>query len=61
MGVSTLDPRLQYDEFTFPRRLDNSKMVLTEKEMFQFYISVPCDEYGIASHNWITFDFVSQL
>ncbi|MGL3693821.1 replication initiation factor domain-containing protein [Acinetobacter sp. LA-1] len=57
MGVTTLDPRLQYDEFTFPRRLDNCKMVLTEKGNVPVLHSVPCDEYGIASHDWITFGF----
>ena len=57
MGVTTLDPRLQYDEFTFPRRLDNCKMVLTDKGNVPVLHSVPCDEYGIASHDWITFGF----
>ena len=57
MGVTTLDPRLQYDEFTFPRRLDNCKMVLTEKGNVPVLHSVPCDEYGIASHDWVTFGF----
>ena len=57
MGVSVSDPRLKCDEFTFPRKLDNVKMVLTEKGNVPILHSVSCDEYGIASHDWVTFSF----
>ncbi|QIZ61746.1 replication protein [Acinetobacter indicus] len=57
MGVTASDPRLKYDEFTFPRRLDNCKMILTDKGNQPILHSVPSDEYGIASHDWITFSF----
>lgn len=57
MGVTVSDPRLACDEFTFPRKLDNVKMVLTEKGNVPILHSVPCDEYGIASHDWVTFSF----
>lgn len=57
MGVTVSDPRLKCDEFTFPRKLDNVKMVLTEKGNVPILHSVPCDEYGIASHDWVTFSF----
>ena len=57
MGVSVSDPRLKCDEFTFPRKLDNVKMVLTEKGNVPILHSVSCDEYGIAAHDWVTFSF----
>lgn len=57
MGVTKVDPRLQFDEFTFPRKLDNQKMVLTEKGSVPVLHSVPCDEYGIAGQDWVTFSF----
>ncbi|MCL6244045.1 replication initiation factor domain-containing protein [Acinetobacter sp. ANC 7200] len=57
MGVTAVDPRLNCDEFTFPRKLDNVKMVLTEKGNVPILHSVSCDEYGIAAHDWVTFSF----
>jgi len=57
MGVTSVDSRLECDQFTFPRKLDNVKMILTEKGNLPVLHSVPCDEYGIASHDWITFSF----
>ncbi|MDN5479591.1 MAG: hypothetical protein L0G39_21915, partial [Chryseobacterium sp.] len=57
MGVTSVDSRLECNQFTFPRKLDNVKMILTEKGNLPVLHSVPCDEYGIASHDWITFSF----
>jgi len=57
MGVTAVDPRLKCDEFTFPRKLDNVKMVITEKGNVPILHSVSCDEYGIAAHDWVTFSF----
>jgi phage replication initiation protein len=57
MGVTVSDPRLKCDEFTFPRKLDNVKMVITEKGNVPILHSVSCDEYGIAAHDWVTFSF----
>ena len=57
MGVTNVDSRLKTDEFTFPRKLDNVKMILTDKGNVPVLHSVPSDEYGIASHDWITFSF----
>ena len=57
MGLTSVDSRLQCDHFTFPRKLDNVKMILTEKGNLPILHSVPCDEYGIASHDWITASF----
>lgn len=55
MGVTVSDPRLQSDQFTFPRKLENSKMIMTEKGAVPVLHSVPCDEYGFASLDWVTF------
>ena len=33
------------------------KMVLTDKGQVPVLHSVPCDEYGIAGHDWVTFSF----
>ena len=57
MGVTAVDSRLQCDQLTFPRKLDNQKMVMTDKGQLPVLHSVPCDEYGIAGHDWITFSF----
>lgn len=57
MGVSVSDSRLQFDHLTFPRKLDNQKMILTEKGQLPVLHSVPCDEFGIAGHDWVTFSF----
>lgn len=57
MGVTKVDSRLQFDEFTFPRKLDNQKMILTDKGALPVLHSVSCDEYGIAGHDWVTFSF----
>lgn len=57
MGVTVVDSRLKTDQFTFPRKLDNVKMLLTDKGNVPILHSVPSDEYGIASHDWVTFSF----
>ncbi|EXA63899.1 replication initiation factor domain-containing protein [Acinetobacter baumannii] len=57
MGLTKFDPRLSCDEFTFPRKLDNLKMVVTEDGAVPVLHSVPCDEYSIASLDWVTFSF----
>lgn len=57
MGVTVSDSRLQFDHLTFPRKLDNQKMVMTEKGQLPVLHSVSCDEFGIAGHDWVTFSF----
>lgn len=57
MGVTVSDPRLQFDQLTFPRKLDNQKMIMTDKGQLPVLHSVPFDEFGIAAHDWITFSF----
>ncbi len=60
MGVSVSDSRLQSDQYTFPRKLENSKMIMTEKGAVPVLHSVPCDEYGFASLDWVTFSFCHE-
>jgi len=60
MGVSVSDSRLQSDQFTFPRKLDNQRMIMTEKGAVPVLYSVPSDEYGFASHDWVTFSFLQD-
>lgn len=57
MGVTNFDPRLTCDHFTFPRKLDNLKMVMTDQGVVPVVHSVSCDIHGIASVDWVTFSF----
>ena len=55
MGVSNLQP--QTAEFTFPRKLDNCKLVSTEEGVKPVLFSVPCDIDSVAAVDWVTFSF----
>ncbi|UTO17985.1 replication initiation factor domain-containing protein [Acinetobacter sp. Z1] len=53
--TSTLaDIRLQTDQFTFPRKLDNSQIIVTERGSVPIIHSVPCDREGFASIDWVS-------
>ncbi|HAV5777166.1 TPA: replication protein, partial [Acinetobacter baumannii] len=45
------------EEFTFPRNLDNQKLIKTEDGVLPVLHSVPCDIHGIAAVDWVTFSF----
>ena len=52
---STLaDIRLQTDQYTFPRKLDNSQIIVTERGAVPIIHSVPCDREGFASIDWVS-------
>ena len=60
MGVTISDSRLQSDQFTFPRKLDNLKMMVVDGKNLPVLHSVPCDEYGFASLDWVTFSICHE-
>ena len=55
MGVT--NSRMASEEFTFPRNLDNQKLIKTEDGVLPVLHSVPCDIHGIAAVDWVTFSF----
>ena len=54
---SLADIRLKTDQYTFPRKLDNTKMIATERGNLPILHSVPCDREGFASIDWVTISF----
>ncbi|MCI3881262.1 replication initiation factor domain-containing protein [Acinetobacter higginsii] len=64
MGVTVVDDttdtstvadiRLQTDQYTFPRKLDNTKIIATERGNVPILHSVPCDREGFASIDWVS-------
>ena len=55
MGVSNSQPT--FEEFTFPRKLDNCKLVSTDDGVKPVLFSVPCDIDAVAAVDWVTFSF----